>query len=149
MKLSKRGGKEWVKLLIQPCTVHFKFLKCMVAWNRQTCLAAKNLPALKLVFMPMMNIRLMRMRVLQRLMLMPMAVRFAGRIMGAVSMLMMFVVMVKMFVFQWLMSMPVLMMLREVQPYADGHECTGNQKRRRDGITEKEDGKNRSDKWCG
>ena len=56
----------------------------------------------------------------------PVAVRFAGRILRAMCVLMMFVVYVKMVVVQGLVPMCVFVALRQMQPNARTHQAGGD-----------------------
>src|SRR5438552_1691058 len=98
---------------------------------------------------PMVNIRLVWMGMAQWFVLMPMTVRFAWWIMGAMRMVMMLVVVVKVFVFQRFVNVPVLVMLCKVQPDACGHEATGQEQSRRDCVVKKQDGNNGPDERGG
>ena len=87
-----------------------------------------------------MDIREMRMTVLERRMLMGMSVRFRAIHWKIVRVLMMVVVVVVMGVIQRLMRMVVAMAFREVQPYAQRHQPRRNPESRRGRFSEKGDG---------
>jgi len=70
---------------------------------------------------PMMHVWRMRMRVHQGCVLMCMHVGFARRILGAVCMLMMFIMCVSVRMSCWRMVVDVLVALRNVQPYTEAH----------------------------
>ena len=74
----------------------------------------------------MMNVRVMRMSVDQFLVTVPMRVRFAGRVIRAVDMLMMLVVSVQVLVFHRLMPVLVFVPLSQMKPDAEAHEGSGN-----------------------
>lgn len=73
-----------------------------------------------------MNVGEMRMRMQQRLVMMPVAVRFAGRIGRRVSMSVMFVVVMQVFVIEFFVNVIVFVSLRQMQPDPDTHERSGN-----------------------
>ena len=74
------------------------------------------------------NIGNVWMRVGGALVMMGVRVRLAGRIIGTVPVLMMFVVNVEVLVSHCLVRVLVLMAFREVQPHTDGHETGGHPK---------------------
>ena len=73
------------------------------------------------VFMPVVNIRVMGVGVFLAIMPVWMRMRFAPRIVRLMLMAVVLVVHVEVFVFYYLMHMPVLMALREVQPQTARH----------------------------
>ena len=60
---------------------------------------------------PVVDVRIMRMRVDQLLVTMPVGMWFAGRIVRAVSVLVMLIMGVKMFVFHWFVPVQVFVAL--------------------------------------
>ena len=73
---------------------------------------------------PVMGVGIMRMGVREPFMRMEMGMRFTGRIVRRVLMLVMLVVDVQMFVLLELVNMRVLVAFGEVEPYAGQHENT-------------------------
>jgi len=71
---------------------------------------------------PVVDVRIMRMRVDQLLVTMPVGMWFAGRIVRAVSVLVMLIVVVKMFVFHWFVPVQVFMALGQMQPDPSAHQ---------------------------
>ena len=67
-------------------------------------------------------------------MTMPMRVRFAGRIIRAVLMLVVGIVDVAVCMLHWQMFMLVLVFLAEMEPNANGHQNTGGRKLGRDRL---------------
>ena len=72
---------------------------------------------------PMMNIRIVRMQMAQRIVGMRVGVRFAGWITRSMGVPVMVVVAVGVRVRQRCVGMDVPVALREVQPDAERHEC--------------------------
>jgi hypothetical protein len=71
--------------------------------------------------MPMVNVRVVRVSVLQSFMAMGMRMRFTGRIARLMLVLVMFIMNVAVFVLNRLMDMSVFMTFGEVQPETGGH----------------------------
>ncbi len=69
-----------------------------------------------------MDVRVVRMRVRERFMSVPMCVRLSRWIARFVRMLVVLVVCVEVFVLQCLVHVQVLVLLGQVQPHADRHE---------------------------
>ena len=84
---------------------------------------------MSVVRMAMVNIRIVRVRVDERLMPMTMAVRLARRIIRRVFVLMMLVVHVSMCMLHLLVNVLVLVALGEMKPHARGHACGADRKR--------------------
>ena len=72
---------------------------------------------------PMMNVRVMRMDMHQRLMTVWMRVRLSRWITRSVQVPMMLVVQMKMFVLEHLVNVFVLVTLHQMQPHAERHQC--------------------------
>jgi len=72
--------------------------------------------------MPMMQVWIVRVLMAHRLMSMPMRMRFSRCIVGAMSMLMVFIMRVLVFVLHSLMLVLVLVPFGQMQPQADSHE---------------------------
>ena len=87
--------------------------------------------------MPVMHVGHMRMRVRQSGMPMHMHVGFAGRILWSMRMLMMFIMRVSVRVSYWLMLVDVLVVLRNVKPHSEAHQCAGNNQRRGNWVAER------------
>lgn len=110
------------------------------------CACARNHPPTatqgpcRSVPVPVMNVRIMRVRVGHCLMLMRVRVRFVGRFTGGVSMLVMFVVRVPMVVLPRLMPVLLLLSFRQVQPDPATQQQRRNAQSQAQGITEKRDG---------
>ncbi len=68
------------------------------------------------------DVRIMRMRVDQLLVTMPVRMGFARRIVRTVSVLVMDIVVVKMFVFHWFVSVQVFVALGQMQPDPNNHQ---------------------------
>ena len=81
-----------------------------------------------------MNIRIMRVRVDQRLMPVRMRVRYPSRVTRAMRMLMVFVVRMKMLVFRRLVLVLVPVHFAQVQPHPRAHEHRRNPEPRRQAI---------------
>ena len=81
--------------------------------------------------MPVMDIRKMRMVVANRIMQVRMAVCRTGRYLFGMLMLMVLIMNVAMGVLQRLVFMHVFMLLGEVQPDAEHHECRGQPEQHR------------------
>ena len=91
-----------------------------------------TLPALTTVqkssmTVPVMGVGKMFMYMRQSLVLVPVHVRFSGRVIRRMVVLMMFIMAVQMFVFVFLMSVFVLMMLAYVQPDSYTHQNRGKE----------------------
>ena len=69
-----------------------------------------------------MGVGIMRVRMHERFVAMPMVVRFAGRIGGRVRVVVMFVVVMHVFVLQLLVRVEVLMPFHQVQPHTRRHQ---------------------------
>jgi hypothetical protein len=89
------------------------------------------------------------MRVLEPTMTMRMGVRFAGRVLGQVWMLMVLVMHVGMRVHQRLMDMLVLVVLGHMQPDARRHEDTGRNEGHGHRLPERGDGDDGAKKRSG
>jgi hypothetical protein len=96
--------------------------------------------------MPVMNVGIVRMRVLQTLVAVRMGMRFAGRVLGLVFMPMMFVVKVAMVVLDGFMQMSVFMMLGEVQYKPGRHKKTASDELNAQFLPPKDDTQCRPDK---
>lgn len=72
--------------------------------------------------MPMMNIGKMSVGVFDRFVYVGKGMRLVPVPVGSVRMLVMGIVEMRMFVFQWCMTMKVRVVFREVQPHARAHE---------------------------
>ena len=83
---------------------------------------------LMLVTMSVMQIGVVRMPMHQRLMPVPMAMRFAWRCARPVHVLMMVIMRMSMRVFEWTMCMLVHVLFGEVQPNADDHQHSSDDK---------------------
>ena len=81
------------------------------------------------VFVLVMGVRIMRMGMVERVMVMPMAVGFAGRIIRMMDMLVMLVMNVHVFVIHGLVPMSVFVPFREVEPDAKRHQHSSNPER--------------------
>lgn len=77
--------------------------------------------------MPMVSVREVRMRMSQRLMAMPVRVSHSGWHPLFVHVLVMLVMCVLMLMLDELMRVQVIVLLRQMQPYAKSHEQPGNQ----------------------
>ena len=95
----------------------------------------------------MMEIRIMWMRMNQRLVPMPMAVWFARRVRRAVGVLMMLVVIMEVFVFHRVVPMHVFMTFSQMQPNTDRHQCSGDPQCGSQLIAKKENGDHCACKW--
>ena len=69
----------------------------------------------------MMDVGIMRVRMLKPVMPVRMRVRFSDRIVGGVFMLMMCIMSVFVLVRHWLMNVEVLMTFSQMQPHSNGH----------------------------
>src|SRR5579884_1320287 len=98
---------------------------------------------------PVMEVGIMRVRMDQRLVPMPMAVRFSGRVCGAVRVLVMFVMIMEMFVLHRFMPVRMLMALRQMQPNTHCHQCACNPQNRRHLFAQQKNGNDCADKWRG
>ena len=74
----------------------------------------------------MMHVRHMGMRVNQSCMSMLMHVGFAGRILGPMRMLMMFIMSMSVRMSYRFMVVDVLVALRNMKPHPETHQCAGN-----------------------
>ena len=72
--------------------------------------------ALLAVVVPVMDVRVMFVSVMDRIVVMRMGVRLTGRIVGAVFVLMVFVMNVQMLVIKGFMSVPMLVSFCEMKP---------------------------------
>ena len=99
--------------------------------------------------MPMMHVGHMRMRVRQSGMPMRMHVGFAGRILRSMGMLMMFIMRMSVRVSYRLMLMDVLVVLRNVKPHAEAHQCAGNKQRQGNWVAERKNCRGRAKKGGG
>jgi hypothetical protein len=90
------------------------------------------------MFVPVMDVRVMRMTVAHPFVAMHVTVRLRQQF-WIIVMLMMFVVTMTMFVFQRLVHVFVLVPLRQMQPDADKHKPPGNAKRYSDVLLKKND----------
>jgi hypothetical protein len=80
---------------------------------------------------PVMEVRVVRMPVDQAVVPMPMTVRFAGRVAGAVRVLMMLVVPMPVFMVHRLVNVLVLVPLGQMQPEAEAHQTASNEQLQR------------------
>ena len=71
---------------------------------------------------PVVDVRIMRMRVDQLLVAMPVGMWFAGWVVRTVSVLVMLIVVVKMFVFHWFVPVQVFVALGQMQPDPRAHQ---------------------------
>ena len=71
---------------------------------------------------PVVDVRIMRMRVDQLLVAMPVGMWFAGWVVRTVSVLVMLIVGVKMFVFHWFVPVQVFVALGQMQPDPRAHQ---------------------------
>jgi hypothetical protein len=71
--------------------------------------------------MPMMEVRVVRMPVHDADVPMPMSMRFAGRVAGAMRVLMMLVVTMPVFMLHRLVNVLVLVSFRQMQPQPEPH----------------------------
>lgn len=85
----------------------------------------------------MMRIRIMRMFMRHPLVPVPVTVACSRQHRLCVGMLMMDVVRVLVFVFDWIMRMQMFVPLGKVQRYAQSHQNASRDKRNRDGFAEK------------
>ena len=76
---------------------------------------------------PMMEVRVVWMPVDQADVPMPMSVRLAGRVAGAVRVLMMLVVPMPVFMVHRLVNVLVLVPLGQMQPEAEAHQTASNE----------------------
>ena len=80
--------------------------------------------------MSVMNVRVVRVPVYERLVPMPVGMRLAHRVIGRVRVLMVLVMDVQVLVLEHLVGVLVFVPLRHVEPHADGHEgCASEEKR--------------------
>ena len=77
--------------------------------------------------MPVVNVRIVRMFMLCRRVMMPMAVGLAGRVVGAMGMLMVCVMDMAMFMVEFFVLMPMNMTFGQVQIEPDAHQAGGKQ----------------------
>ena len=84
---------------------------------------------------PVMDVGVVRMRVDKFPVAVPVGVRFAGRIIRAVDMLMMHVVMMKVLVLHQFMAMLMLVAFGQVEPDAKAHQNGGNEEANRQLVT--------------
>ena len=92
----------------------------------------------------MVQIRKMRMAVHERLVPVPVRMRFACRNVRVMLMLVMFIVHVGMFVLQWLVGVQVLMSLGEMQVYPQPHQAPGREQLPGHGLRKKRHPKRRA-----
>jgi len=97
----------------------------------------------------MMHVGHMGMRVHQSCMPMLMHVRFAGRILGPMGMLMMLIMHVSVRMSYRFMVVHVSVALRDVKPHAESHQCAGNNQRECNWLAECKDGCNSAKKGGG
>ena len=95
--------------------------------------------------MAMMCVGIVRMRVHEPLMAMPVAVRLSGRVVHSVFVLVMVVVHVRVLVFNLLMNMGMLMPLADVEPDAEAHQGGGNPERGTRALTPERERRRRAD----
>ena len=81
-----------------------------------------------------MNVRVMWVRVDEFLVTMRVRVRFTGRVVRAVGVLVMLVVCVQVLVFHRLVTVFVPVMFRQVQPDAERHEHCGSNETNRQSV---------------
>ena len=91
------------------------------------------------MWMYVVHVRDMRMRVPQPGMLMEMSVGISRRIRGAMRVLMMLIMRVRMGVSHRLMNVLMLMAFGQMKPNPNRHEYTGNGELCSDGFTERDD----------
>ncbi len=97
---------------------------------------------------PMVNVRVMGVRVSQRHMVVGMTVRFSWRVIGQVLVLMVFVVHVTMVMVQRFVFMFVLMLFSQMQPNADAHQCRRAEEGRGEAFPKYRQRENCPDKRC-
>ena len=90
------------------------------------------------MFVPVMDVRVMRMTVVQPFVAMHVTVRLRQQF-WSIMMPMMFVVTMAMLVLNGLVYVFVFVPLRQMQPDADNHEPSGNTKRYSDVLLKKND----------
>ena len=95
----------------------------------------------------MVNVRVMRVDMHQRLVSMRMRVRLSRWVIRRVQVPMVLVVAVEMFVLQRLVPMFVLMPLRQMEPDAESHQCPAQQEPPRNRLVKDGDGDYRADEW--
>jgi hypothetical protein len=100
------------------------------------------------VFMRMVHVRHVRVSVFQSAVTVRMGVRFAGRIVGAVFVLMMRIMHVGMRVFHGFMNVLMFVVLGDVQPYADRHQQPRHQQLKRERLTQEYYGHDCAKKRC-
>ena len=99
--------------------------------------------------MLVMHVGHMRMPVDQSRMPMLMHVGLAGRILWPVGMLMMLIMCVSVRMSYRFMVVDMLMAFRNVEPHAESHQCTCNNQREGNWLTECKDGCGRAKKGAG
>lgn len=99
--------------------------------------------------MLMMHVGQVRMDMPERVMLMPVGVRFARRIVRSVHMLMMFVMSVRVGMSYWLMEVLVLVVLSEVKPNTQTHQSACGDELHSDWLSKSEHGCGRATKGRG
>src|SRR5262245_1713225 len=97
----------------------------------------------------MMHVGHMGMCVDKSCMAMLMHMGFAGRILGLMGMLMMFVMRVSVRMSYRFMVVDVLVAFRNVKPHAETHQCTGNNQRESNGLAQCKDRRGRAKKGRG
>ncbi len=96
-----------------------------------------------------MQVRIVRMAVHEPFVSMPVGMRFAGRSVRRVLMLMMGIVHVPMLVFHCLVHVFVIVHFDQVQIQADPHQQRGGRETHRDRLSEDHDSQRRADEWRG
>ena len=97
--------------------------------------------------MPVVHVRRVRMGVRKPVMLMPVRVRFAGRVVRSMLMSVVFVVHMRMHVRGQFVDMFVLVTLGDVEPNSQSHECARRKQRKRDIVAKREDGNEGAHEW--
>ena len=92
------------------------------------------------VTVPVMQVGEMRVPVRQAFVPVAMGMRLAKKLAGFVRMLVVFVVNMRVFVFQWFVDVLVLMSFHKMQVEADGHEHGGGDQLPTDGLAEHQHG---------
>src|SRR5437764_14198732 len=97
--------------------------------------------------MPVVDVRVVRVAVPQRLVAVRVAVRLAGRVVGAVFVPVVFVVDVPVVVFQRLVLVFVLVPLGQVQPHPETHQAGGQDEGDRNRLPLEDQGEGGTGDW--
>ncbi len=150
---------EWDKKAGVDCGVLAGIPSVVTAWlkaqqntatarTRQAYRTAKMSVAARtaeIVAMTMMRVRIMRMCVGERNVLVPVGVRFAGRVTGRMPVPMMLVVNMPVLVIERVMDVRVLVPFDEMQANAESHQERSREQAVCDGLLKDENGENRAD----